>query len=186
MKKLIFIFTVFMLVVSCKITNIKIGNPTSDRIRLDNDDNYPTVFLNPDYTGIVQLVDSNKIIQLQNNVLESNYILFSLMKKEDNSYEVIAWNSSDESYIGTGKIHSDAPICIYSRQYIPKENPLRLYADHSLNSSFVSDTIYRTEALGVVDVYKKWLQIKILINGKEHIGWLPPNMQCANVYSTCN
>lgn len=99
MKKLIFIFTVFMLVVLQETTNIKIGNPTSDRIRLDNDDNYPTVFLNPDYTGIVQLVDSNKIIQLQNNVLESNYILFSLMKKEDNSYEVIEWNSSDESYV---------------------------------------------------------------------------------------
>lgn len=88
-----------MLVVLQETTNIKIGNPTSDRIRLDNDDNYPTVFLNPDYTGIVQLVDSNKIIQLQNNVLESNYILFSLMKKEDNSYEVIEWNSSDESYV---------------------------------------------------------------------------------------
>lgn len=181
-----FIFIVFMIVVSCKTTIIKTMNPTSDHLRLDDYDNYPTVFLNPDYKGMVQLEDSNQIIQLQNNVLEGNFILFSLIKKDDNCFEVIAWNSSDESFIGIGKIRSDVPICIYSRQYIPKKNPLKLYADPNLNSSCVSDTTYRTDALRVVDSYKKWLQVKLLINNKEYIGWLPPNMQCANVYSTCN
>ena len=183
MKKLIFIITVFMLVLSCKTT--KIGNPSSDRMRMDNYDNYPTVFLDIDYKGIVQLVDGDKTIRLQNNDVEENYILFSLLKKDDNSFEVIAWNSLDESYIGTGKIHADAPICIYSRQYTPEKDPLRIYADHSLNSSFVSDTTYRNESFRVVDVYKKWLQIKILINGMEHTGWLPPDMQCPLVYTTC-
>lgn len=182
MKNLIFIITVFMLVVSCK--TIKIGNPSSDRMRMDNYDNYPTVFLDIHYKGIVQLVDGNKTIRLQNNDLEENFILFSLIKKVDNSFEVIAWNSLDESYIGTGKIHSDAPIGIYSRQYSP-DAPIRLYADHSLNSSFVSDTTYHNEGLRVVDVYKKWLKVKMLINGKVHIGWLSPNMQCTLVYTTC-
>ena len=177
MKNLIFIITVFMLVVSCK--TIKIGNPSSDRMRMDNYDNYPTVFLDIHYKGIVQLVYGNKTIRLQNNDLEENYILFSLIKKVDNSFEVIAWNSLDESYIGTGKIHSNAPICIYTKENNPEKNPIRLYADHSLNSSFVSDTTYSIEALRVVvvDVYKKWLKVKMLINGKEHIGWLSPDMQ---------
>ena len=186
MKNLIFIITVFMLVVSCK--TIKIGNPSSDRMRMDNYDNYPTVFLDIHYKGIVQLVYGNKTIRLQNNDLEENYILFSLIKKVDNSFEVIAWNSLDESYIGTGKIHSNAPICIYTKENNPEKNPIRLYADHSLNSSFVSDTTYSIEALRVVvvDVYKKWLKVKMLINGKEHIGWLSPDMQCPLVYTTCN
>ena len=182
MKKLIFTITVFMLVVSCK--TMRIGNSSSDRMRTHNYDDYPTVFLDLDYYGIVQLVDGNKTIRLQNNDLEENFILFSLIKKVDNSFEVIAWNSYDESYIGKGKIHSDAPICIYSTQS-PQDNSQRLYADHSLKSSFVSDTTYHNEALRVVDVYKKWLKVKMLINGKEHIGWLSPDLQCPLVYTTC-
>lgn len=184
MKNLIFTITVFMLVVSCK--TMRIGNSSSDRKWTHNYGGYPTVFLDIDYNGIVQLVDGNKTIRLQNNDLEENFILFSLIKKIDNSFEVIAWNSYDESYIGTGKIHSNTPICIYTKENNPEKNPIRLYADHSLNSSFVSDTTYSIEALRVVDVYKKWLKVKMLINGKVHIGWLSPDMQCPLVYTTCN
>ncbi len=37
-----------------------------------------------------------------------------------------------------------------------------------------------------VDFQGHWLKVKIKINGKYHIGWLSPDQQCANVYSTCS
>lgn len=186
MKKLVFILITFALVVSCRTANIKNGSSVSEHFLLDDYGSFPTVFLNPDYNGIVQLVNNNKVIPLQNNALDGNFILFSLIKKAKDLYEVIAWNSSDESFIGRGKIQSDAPICIYSRQYIPEEDPLKLYANPNRDSLFVSDSIYRTEAFDVVDFCNKWLQVKLIIDNKIHIGWLPPEMQCSNVYSTCN
>lgn len=38
----------------------------------------------------------------------------------------------------------------------------------------------------VIDFEGKWLKIKAKINGKKYVGWIPPEEQCCNVYSTCN
>lgn len=178
MKKLMFIFLIFMAVASCKTT--KYGKPSAAY-----DKNYRTVFLDLEYKGVVKMVNGNEIIPLQNNDSAENFILFNLIKKAGNWFEVAAWNSYDESYIGTGKIYSDVPICIFSREYLPYAESLRLYATPSYSSSYISDTTYRAEGLRVVDFKGKWLKVKVLIDNKEHIGWMPPEMQCPSVYTTC-
>ena len=45
---------------------------------------------------------------------------------------------------------------------------------------------YNPEMYEVVDFEGKWLKVKTKINGKNYEGWLSPEMQCSNVYSTCS
>lgn len=153
---------------------------------MQNYRNYPVVFLELSYSGIVKLEREDDTIFLKNNDKEENYILFSLLRKNKQWFEVVAWNSLDESYIGQGCIQLSTPIFIYSNEYNPQINPLKLYFEPTFDSPYIEYKTYTIDAFEVVDVYKKWLKIRISINDGLYFVWLSPNNQCANVYSTCN
>lgn len=95
-------------------------------------------------------------------------------------------NAIDESYIGKGRIPASTPIFVYSNNYTPETNPLKLYLEPTVDSPYIEDRLYTTAGFAVVDVYERWLKIKININNTIYFVWLAPHNQCANVYSTCS
>ena len=45
---------------------------------------------------------------------------------------------------------------------------------------------YNPNMYEVSDFDGKWLKIKTEVKGQKYEGWMPPDEQCSNVYSTCN
>ena len=49
-----------------------------------------------------------------------------------------------------------------------------------------SDKEYLFDNIEVLDFENNWLKIKFNYKGRSYNGWLPPEMQCANPYTTCS
>lgn len=149
---------------------------------------YPTTFISIDSNTTVQLVMNDTIIELKNSPYDDNGICFSLILQTKKWYIVAAWKVIDAStlFVGIGKILSSTPIRIFSRAYDAEVNPLKLYKEPSYASQYISEFNYHAEELKVIGFSKKWLYIEIVINNKIHRGWISPDMQCANIYSTCS
>lgn len=145
------------------------------------------VFLNPDFKGKKALYDRpNGIIikYLKHNFKEEFYINLDILDKNDSMFYVRAYCHSDGTTI-KGWIIKDNIIGIYSRGYIG--NPLTLYSQPNLKSK----SIYRfndniSNMYIVIDCIGQWLKVKTRYKGKLYIGWMSPDMQCCNVYSTCS
>lgn len=145
-------------------------------------------FLDIDYIGYISVYDkpSGKIIkQLRNDNDEGNYIIFNIVGKTNTMFYVNASYSLDEdSIVVKGWIKKTNSLGIYSRAY---NSPLNLYKNPNRKSSIIiSDRKYNPNMYNVIDCHGKWLKIKAIIKGKVYEGWIPPEMQCSNVYSTCN
>lgn len=144
------------------------------------------VFLNPDFKGTKALYDkpNGKIIKyLQHNFNEEDYIGFKILDKNDSMFYVSA-NYEIKGFIAKGWIKKDKNIGIYSRAY---DCSLKLYSKPNISSK-INYTIkqYDPNMYVVVDCCGKWLKIKKIYNGVSHSGWISPDMQCSNVYSTCD
>jgi hypothetical protein len=87
-------------------------------------------------------------------------------------------------FIAKGWIKKDKNIGIYSRAY---DQPLKLYSAPDKDSK-VNCIIneYNPEMYIVIDCIGEWLKVKTILHGKEYIGWLSPDMQCCDVYTTCS
>lgn len=153
-------------------------------------ENVATVFLDIDFTGEIYVYDKpdGKIIKtLKNNIEETNFVMLDLLQKNDSMFYVIAYNSLEEDTITRGWIMKSHHLGIYSRMYTPEIDPLILYENPNDSLQIVAkDTEYNPEMYEVVDFEGKWLKVKTKINGKNYEGWLSPEMQCSNVYSTCS
>jgi hypothetical protein len=102
-------------------------------------------------------------------------------------FYVIAYHSLEEDTIVKGWILRNNHFGIYDRMYRPEERPLILYKNPNETSQIiVKKTYYDPVMHEVIDFSGNWLKIRTKINGKIYEGWLPPEMQCCNVYSTCS
>lgn len=145
------------------------------------------VFLNIDFRGEKPIFDkpcSKAIKYLKHNLKDENYVVFKILDKNDSLFYVQAEYSIDNEFIAKGWIRKDMNIGIYSRAY---NIPLKLYSAPD-NGSKVKYTFneYNPEMYVVIDCIGEWLKVKIVVHGKKYIGWMSPDMQCCNVYSTCS
>ena len=188
--KLLIIFIAVLLSCANKVTQDKEISEEDMTHQSELYENVATVFLDIDFTGEIYVYDKpdGKIIKtLKNNIEETNFVMLDLLQKNDSMFYVIAYNSLEEDTITRGWIMKSHYLGIYSRMYTPEIDPLILY--ETPNDSLqivVKDTVYNPEVYEVIDFEGKWLKVKTKINGKNYEGWLSPEMQCSNVYSTCS
>lgn len=147
-----------------------------------------SIFLDIDHKGYISVYDkpSGKVIkQLRNDNDAGNYIIFNIVDKTNTMFCVNASYSLDEdSIVVKGWIKKTNSLGIYSRAY---NRPLNLYKNPNRKSSIIiSDGKYNPNMYVVIDCCGKWLKIIAVVKGEVYEGWIPPEMQCANVYSTCN
>jgi len=156
---------------------------------IHNDTNFVSVFLNIDYKGSIDVFDkpNGKIIKsLKNDFEGEDFVMFDLLHKNDSMFFVISYYSTSDSIIAKGWIHKSKYISIYTRANDAVNRPLILYKYPNNTSQIVAkDMEYNIDMYEVIDFEGRWLKIKAKINGKIYEGWIPPEMQCSNVYTTC-
>ncbi len=183
MKKLI--LTNLMLLLFMSFTCSGVGQNPSYEFR-DYEKKYATVFLDYEYFEPIEMITPEGKTLLRNDSIEGRYIHFSLLGKGEESYDVIAWDTLDDTYLGSGTISNQVPLGICSRQYNPHERPNKFYSKPDYSSPYELDTTYIVDVLRVFDFNGTWLKVEYEIEGVKRVGWFPPEMQCANVYSTCS
>lgn len=145
------------------------------------------VFLNIDFKGAKPLFDKpcgKTIKYLKHKLKDENYVTLRILNKNDSMFYVKAEYAIDGELIANGWIRKDMNIGIFSRAY---NNPLKLYSTPDKASKvncIIND--YNPEMYVVIDCIGEWLKVKIVLHRKKFIGWMSPDMQCCNVYSTCS
>ncbi len=156
----------------------------------DENSLYPVVFMDPDFRGRVELYTVSGKIELCNSIDENDDfdgIQLMLIGKKDGWYDVSAWHTLNMDFIGSGQIKSSSPIAVYSRQYQPSDQPLKIYNEPDIDSPFVCDSIYDVKPLRIIDFRNnKWVKVRFNRGQNTYEGWIPPEEQCSSVYTTCN
>ena len=153
--------------------------------RIEEAKSFAEAFLPPLKHDTVFFETQNGLIKLYNDSVTEDCIVFTLLEHAKTKYKVIATSSTND-YSDVGYISKKTPLRIFSRAYNAKENPLKIYAKPSESNTFFADSTDYTGELEVLDFSGVWLKVRYFNNGKEISGWISPDQQCPNPYSTCS
>lgn len=150
---------------------------------------FPSVFLDVDFDSIVEVFDippyGKKIKDLRNNIEEEDFVIFDLLQKQDSMYYVIAYSGSTDDVLAIGWISQKTKLGVYSAAY--GDLHCSLYkTPFDRKQIIITEAVYNPNMYEVLDFEGKWLKVRVEINNKFYVGWLPPEMQCANPYTTCS
>lgn len=148
---------------------------------------YPKVFINIDYKGTVPVFSKPDggvlIANLRNNQKEGIYYnLFLLRKRQDKFLAAIFDASEEDLFIAYGWVDKKY-LGIYVRNY---SQPLILFANPADDSDeLFTISEYYPEIVQITAFYKLWIKVEFYVNKKFVYGWIPYEMQCSNVWTTC-
>jgi hypothetical protein len=152
------------------------------------DTNFVSVLLNSSFEGKVNVYDesNSKIIKtVKNNFEEDEFVRFDLLKKKDSMYSIIAYSALNNKFITKGWINKNNNLTIFSAAYGERKFILYKYPYNKREIIIIGENNTIKE-FDVLDYEGRWLKIKAEINGKFYIGWISPDLQCANPYTTCS
>lgn len=191
MRILFYTITITLVLFSCGIKNTKAkfqdSKQNNGKTLVCNDTSFVSVFLDIDFSDEIQIFDKPKgkvIKMLKNNINEQDFIMFGLLEKNDSMFCVVAYSSLDKTFITKGWIYKNNHLGIYSSTY--SRNFILYKTPHNKREIMAIDKEYNPNMYEVIDFEGKWLKIKTKIKGEKYEGWIPPDEQCSNVYSTCN
>ncbi len=144
------------------------------------------VLMDIDFPGVKYLYDTpggRVVRELRHNAREEDFVVFTILDKNDSMFYVSA-DYCIKGHIGKGWIKKDDTVGIYSRAY---NKPLVLFKspDPGSGAECVMEE-YHPGVFVVTDCAGRWLKVRVRCNGKDYQGWMAPDMQCANPYSTCS
>ena len=145
---------------------------------------YPTVFLPIWGQDTVLLETKEGALRLANDTIEEFFILFKLISHQHDKYKVIAYDGY-ESFIDSGYIYSTAPLRVYDRVYSDQDT-LKFYEEPNRASNYKPYNRSHNNELEVLDFSNQWLYVRFQDNDTTLEGWLEPEQQCGNVWTTCN
>ena len=191
--KILILFLILWISVSCgnknEINHTGQSIQHSDTLEYRNhtDTNFLTVFLNIEFSGTVAVYDipHGKIIKyVQNDIEEEDFVMFDLLQKQDSMYYVIAYSGLTNRILAKGWISKNNHLDIYFSAY---DSDLIVYKNaNDREVKMFSDKEHLFNDIEVLDFENNWLKIKFNYKGRSYNGWLPPEMQCANPYTTCS
>ncbi len=154
-----------------------------------NDCGTARVFIDPDYAGMKYLYDTpgGKIVKkLQHDIRNGEYVLLTLLEKNDSMFHVQAEYSGQGDSIGKGWIKKDKTLGIYFKKEVI--DTLSLYRSPDREESIVCILKGEDNAgmYTVIDFIGNWLKVRKLVKGKVYEGWMAPTDQWDNVYTTCS
>jgi lipoprotein len=191
--KILILFLILWISVSCgnknetNHTGQSIQHSDTLEYRNHTDTNFLTVFLNIEFSGTVAVYDipHGKIIKyVQNDIEEEDFVMFDLLQKQDSMYYVIAYSGLTNIILAKGWISKNNHLDIYFSAY---DSDLIVYKNaNDRGVKMFSDKEHLFNDIEVLDFENNWLKIKFNYKGRSYNGWLPPEMQCANPYTTCS
>ena len=113
MKVQIYFLIILFIAVSCLNKNKSVYyDPNADTVKSVVEHTFndlPSVFLSPDFEGIVEVFDippyGKKVKELKNNMEEGDIVMFDLLQKNDSMYYVLAYSGLTNEILATGWIH---------------------------------------------------------------------------------
>lgn len=191
--KIYVLFLILWVYVSCGNKNAinhtmqSIQHSDTLEYRNHSDTNFLTVFLNIEFEGTVAVFDipHGKITKyVQNDIKEEDFVMFDLLQKQDSMYYVVAYSGLTDRILAKGWISKNNHLDIYFSAY---DRDLVIYKNaNDRKKKMFSDKEYLFDNIEVLDFENNWLKIKFNYKGRSYNGWLPPEMQCANPYTTCS
>ena len=146
------------------------------------------VLLDPAYRGTVRLYsapDKKKLVKtLRQNVKDEDWLYFEVKETNDSMFHVSA-EFNIAGHVASGWIEKSQHIGVYSRVYEGGKS-LILYAEPKKGVAIAKIAGYTPKLIPVTDCSKGWAKVKVMNKGKEVEGWMPPEEQCTDSYSTCN
>ena len=146
------------------------------------------VIINPEYKGAVTLYDkpNGKIVtSVKHDFENEDYLIFSVSNQTpDFFYGTLEYSVSGKKL--KGWVKKDSCIGTYARNYEPGKT-LKLHSKASVKSEVSATVTAWTNQFYQVTAFDKgWAYVKVPYKGQVKQGWLSPEMQCANPYTTCN
>lgn len=94
----------------------------------------------------------------------------------------VAYAISGRAY--QGWVRKSARLGLYTRNYGPA--PLALYRQPAATAGKIRVPAAATGFYSLRHCAGKWAYVQVAYKKHPYEGWLPPNRQCANHYTTCN
>lgn len=141
------------------------------------------------FTGEVSVFDkpNGKLIKkLSHIAYKEDYLVVTILAESEDYFNVkISYALGNEKGLN-GWMKKDDHIAIYTRNYEPNEK-LNLYSEPNSKSKIKSVAIgWSNKPYAIQKCNGKWVYIKFEQDGIVKEGWLEPEKQCANPYTTCN
>lgn len=146
-----------------------------------------SILIDPEYKGWVSVltVPGGKLLQrIQHNFKSQDFLTLTISESSGDYFHVLASYSIDDGPDTKGWVKASKIIGIYSANY--SENLILYDRPHSNGKKVVVVKEYINTFLKVVGCHQKWLKIELNYKGKKFVGWMPPEMQCDNPYTTCS
>lgn len=124
---------------------------------------------------------SKKLKEVTHDFDNEDYIIIKLLSSNDSMYQVDV-SYSIAGFVVKGWISRNNSLFVFSRAY---EKDLLLYDSPKSNSKHRAIE-YTVSPLKVIGSNACWLKIEIVHDCTRITGWIPPESQCANPYTTCN
>lgn len=141
------------------------------------------------FMGEVSLFDkpNGKLIKkLSHNAYKEDYLVVTIIDESSDYFKVKIKYSLESKKEFKGWMKKVDHIGIYTRNYEPNEK-LNLYSEPNSKSKIKSEVIgWSNKPYAIQKCDGKWVYIKFEQEGIVKEGWLEPEKQCANPYTTCN
>ena len=147
------------------------------------------VLIDPEYKGDIAVYVKpfgklDKIIK--QDFKNEDYLVFNILNQDSEYFYGTLTYSISGKHVN-GWIKKAKYIGTYGRNYGGTRVRLNLYAK-STSKSLIKNIVpeWTNQLYQVTDFNKDWVYVKINYKGTIKEGWLSPDMQCANPYTTCN
>jgi hypothetical protein len=148
-----------------------------------------TVLVNPEYSGEIRLLKSpggELVRSLRHNLAQDDFVVLTLQKSTAEYFYVSA-SYAIAGPIADGWIRKAEFIGVYSKVYAEGDSLLLRQLPDTSAAPVQVIPEYLPHLLMVVDCEKNgWLKIETELGGQRISGWLAPELQCANPYTTCS
>ncbi|MDX1752072.1 MAG: hypothetical protein R3259_02725 [Salinimicrobium sediminis] len=129
--------------------------------------------------------DGLEIAALRNKTEEENFLFFDILETQPGFFKVEIKYAFDSDPI-VGWIKKEKEIGLYARNY-DSDKILKFYSSPDKNSKIRAElNEYVPEFYQILNCQNQWAMVRLVWNEKVYEGWIEPQMQCANSYTTCN
>ncbi len=123
-------------------------------------------------------INSKVLYVLNNDTIKENYFIVIIYQINNKWAKISAYSPNKE-------IKRKGWIQLSELGILTSDYPV-LYNKQDKNSSTNKIKDYNYDYLNIIDCNKNWIKVKYMNKTVDYSGWLPPDNQCANPYTTCN
>jgi hypothetical protein len=143
------------------------------------------VLIGNEHTEDVMLYDNpnGSIIKRLRHNLKNEDFLIATIKQDSSDHFLVEISYAISGNAFKGWLKKSEPIGVYGRNY---DTPLILHESPTETAKVNATISWDPQLYKVIGCSGNWLLVTLTWANKTQTGWLSPEMQCANPYSTCN